>query len=649
MAEVKLKKVFIAGASAEKDAILKRLSYFGAMEVKDAAYLADGEESALSVDSADSYKLKSTLEDLSDIIAALTPHATKKGMLTIKPSVDEAKLDEKIATLDKTMESGSAILKIVKERAAIPTERARLEGLKLSLAPWLTSDLALSKTQTECVDVLYGVVPPEVVEDAMREKSQAVGMHIEHMSDDTNGKYFMVYMLKSAAEECNEVLREFSFSKVSLRGFTETPKMEVAKIDAKYAELAKEDERLLQELKGKVLELPQYEEAYDAVNNRIIAEEIKERLVTSEAAFYLTGFVPESLCTKLEEEVLKYNAAIEFSDVDIEADNPPVLLHNSALVQPYEMITELFSLPSPGGFDPNKVMAPFFFVFFGIMLGDIAYGLIMFALATFVLKKLKPEGFLKKMMGLIAQCGISTALFGLAFGSFFGNLPTQVANAFFGVEFTMPAILDPMQDSIPFLLICCAIGAVQILVGMGLKGYLLIKEGNVKDAIFDIGFWYVVFAGIGLTGTLAFTGGSTTPGFIVMGAGALGLILTQGRSKPNLAGKAFSGVLSLYGITSYLSDILSYSRLMALGIASAVMSMVFNTLATLMGPTVFGIILFVFIFAIGHTMNLAINALGAYVHSSRLQYVEFFGKFYEGGGRPFEVFGVKGKYNNITK
>lgn len=233
------------------------------------------------------------------------------------------------------------------------------------------------------------------------------------------------------------------------------------------------------------------------------------------------------------------------------------------------------------------------------------------------------------MCNMFAVCGVSCIVWGVIFGSYLGDLPAQFMKNMFGIDIKVWAAVDILNEAIVFLVLSLAMGAVHMLAGMAIRFYVLCKNGQVFSAVFDEGSWFVLFLGAGLYFIVP------TAGIIVAGTGVLMLVLTQGRDKKNPIMKIVGGIGSLYSLVNYASDLLSYSRIMALGLSSAVVASVFNVLATMGGLTVPGIIMFVLVVLVGHILNLAINLLGTFVHTSRLQYVEFFGKFFEDGGRPF--------------
>ncbi len=639
-----MKRLSLAGMQTDKEAILKKLAFFGALEIEDASPLL-GQHTWLTAkpDTADTYKTESDIAKIEDAISALTPLATKKGLLSAKPNITKNDIESAMNGADDLLSRAAEVLEIVKKREAAPPIRTKLETQIAALRPWLSLDISLSHEGTNTVEVMYGFFPSVVDILPLGDRLAELACYYDVVFSDNSGDYCVVMVHKGAAEQCMDILREFSFTKLTFKDMDKPPAAIKSELEAEMANVDKELDNLTEELRTHVGLLPDLEKVYDALTVKLDMARVTEKLLKCDNVFFLTGYVPEvyseNLCTEL---AASYVVATELSEVDAEED-PPVLLKNNKIIQPYEMITELFSLPAYGRFDPNTIMAPFFFMFFGIMLADVGYGLMMMAIGFIALNKAKPApGFVKNLFTLFIHGGLATTLAGFFFGSFFGDVVTVFSTTFLGKEINFRGVINPITEPITMLILCCSLGVLQILVGLGVKAYIMIKDGRALEALFDVGFWYVVFAGIGM-----FAAGMEA-GVYVMGGGALGLILTQGREKKGIIGKLFSGILSLYSITGYMSDILSYSRLMALGIASGVISSVFNTMGALGGDGIVGIIMFVIVFIIGHTMNFAINMLGAYVHSSRLQYVEFFGKFYEGGGRPFKPLCLKPKYYNLT-
>ena len=310
------------------------------------------------------------------------------------------------------------------------------------------------------------------------------------------------------------------------------------------------------------------------------------------------------------------------------------------------------------------IVALFYYVQFGLMLSDAAYGLIMVAGTAYCLTKFKNmEAGMKKFMKMFMYCGISTTFWGFMFGSFFGDAVNVIATTFFNRPDIRlaPLWFEPVSLPMKLLVFAFGLGILHLFIGLGIKFYSCVKNGSLADGIYDAIFWYMLVGGgivylltmpmftemLGLTFTLPAVAGTVAA--YAAAIGFVGIVLTSGRESKNWVKRILKGLYGAYGVSSYLSDILSYSRLLALGLATSVISTVFNKMGSMMGGSIPGAIIFILVFLIGHSLNLAINALGAYVHTNRLQYVEFFGKFYEGGGRKFEPFAVHTKYYKVKE
>ncbi|MBQ7974476.1 MAG: V-type ATP synthase subunit I, partial [Clostridia bacterium] len=365
-----------------------------------------------------------------------------------------------------------------------------------------------------------------------------------------------------------------------------------------------------------------------------LAEE-KEKLFTTEKVSVISGYILSEQTKKLSKEFP--DAYISFSEA---GDDAPVAFENNPIVSPVEGITESYTMPSGTDIDPNPVMAFFYYIFFGMMFSDAGYGLMMMLVCGYF-------GFfgkskIKKMFRMFFFCGISTLFWGLMYGSFFGNAITSIGEIFFNRRLILrPLWINPTAEPLKLLIFSIALGFIQIITGLTIKLFIQVKNGRIKEGIYDTGSWIVTLLGLGIVSAGIGFSPLKAPGAIITLIGVIMLITTQGREKKNIFLKISGGILSLYNITSYISDILSYSRLMALGLATGVIAEVVNILGGLGGNSPAGIIMYCGIFIVGHGLNFAINMLGAYVHTNRLQYVEFYSKFYEGGGKAFIPFGSR--------
>ena len=320
----------------------------------------------------------------------------------------------------------------------------------------------------------------------------------------------------------------------------------------------------------------------------------------------------------------------------------------------------MYSYPKYGTFDPTTVMSIFYFLIFGLMFADVGYGALLVLVGFLAPKILRMKPSMTRMLNMFAYCGIACTVCGFVFGGWFGDLPYALMTSFGGYESVeaakeafpifnglvvtlggSPVSLNPLDNPMAFLVISLVMGAIHLIAGMAVKFVLLCKQGEVFAAIFDIGSYWILFAGLGLIFV------NPTVGWIVLGVGALMIVATYGRAQKNPIMRILMGFKGLYDLINYASDLLSYCRILALGLASAVMAQVFNLLATMGGPTPVGFVLLVAVLLIGHVLNIAINLLGAFVHTSRLQYLEFFGKFFEDGGVGFSPAEPSNEYSTV--
>ena len=384
--------------------------------------------------------------------------------------------------------------------------------------------------------------------------------------------------------------------------------------------------------------------------------------INTKKVFCFDGWLPVDSIEKVKQVLDKNECYYEISE-PIKNEETPIMLKNNKFASPFEAVTVMYSMPLATEVDPTPIMAPFYFLFFGLMLSDAAYGVLVFIACAVIIKKFpRMEEGMQKAIRMFMYCGLSTVFWGLMFGGIFGDAVTVVARVFFGKEIVVPALwFVPLEEPMTLLMFCMLFGIIHLFVGLGIKGYLCIKNKQYLDFFCDVVLWYLFLIGLILMLLPSKIFASMSPIAIVFPpalqmlakvlaiVGAVGLLLMSGRANKNPALRIALGAYDLYNITGWLSDVLSYSRLLALGLATGVIASVVNQMGSMMGKGIIGAIFFIIVFIVGHAMNMAINLLGAYVHTNRLQFVEFFGKFYEGGGRPFQPFKAKTKYVDVKE
>ncbi len=578
----------------------------------------------------------------------------KKGMLASfkgRREIDPDEIGRIASDSAKVIGICQKICKLDKQRADYAAEQVRIKTALAQLEPWKKLDIPLNTKDTATTAVLIGTLPRAYdntsLSEALAGECPELIFEFEILYSSSNLTCLTLFTPKKQRELAEKTLRTFGFSQ-PLNPTSRTPSVKSERLTDKSDELAKKDE----DAKNDIAAFAKYREniceTQDYFNLRTEKYQVLAELDQTNHIFVLNGYVPEEDCEKLEAVCSRVpSCVVEFDDA---GEDAPVKLKNNKFAEPAESIVTMYSTPSHGDIDPTPILAFFFYFFFGMMFSDAGYGVLMIIATAIAIKVFKPDKRMRNNLKLFQYCGVATVFWGLVFGSIFGDAPAMFYKMFTGNDITMKEllpwpILDTQKDALMIMIMSIALGLVHILVGMGCKFYICIKQKKYADAFFDTGFWMLMLIGFAVLAV----GMAVSQTVLYIGAGiaiasAAGLVLTQGRGKKGIFGKLVGGVASLYDITSYISDLLSYSRLLALGLTTGVMAQVFNMLSNLFGTSVFGIICMIVIFAAGHAITIGLNALGSYVHTMRLQYVEMFSKFYEGGGKPFVPFSTKSRY-----
>ena len=514
--------------------------------------------------------------------------------------------------------------------------KSRLEALCCALRPWTSLDVPLDIADTASVVFEFGTIPGRTplaaVTLALAQSAPESELLAAAGSREQHCVLFVCH--RAVLGSGVDTLRRFGFAKVSFEHAGKTAAQALEEAEAELAALEREISATREAIGGFAPARGALRLAIDRLTLDAEKADAAAKLLRTGSTVLLEGWSPIDSRAALEALFGEFLCAYEFCPPEPD-DDVPVRLVNNRLTEPYYMVTEMYSLPRYTNIDPNGLIMPFFSVFFGIMYADIGYGAVLAAVGFIIKKLFRPRHTMKHMSGLAIQCGVTTMIFGLLFGSFFGDA-VPVISEMLGRRIDLRAVINPLEDPMTILIGSLVLGFAQIVFGMGVKAYILVRDRRPLDALFDVGSWWLLFAGIGVWAL----GG----GWYVAAAGAAALLLTQGRDRPTVAGKIVGGLSSLYNITSYFGDLLSYSRLMALLLATCVIASVINTLGSMTG------IFFPIVFVAGHGFNMAINVIGTFVHSARLQYLEFFKTFYEDGGRAFRPLSVDStKYVHVVR
>ena len=633
MAIVNMKKATIIALQDEKESLIKSLQAFGGLHIISVEDIDDDELKNISKDSAreEAAKFESLLSQVKYSLDLLSKYDNrKKPMFATKTIITESEYKDYFQSLRKAEEIYDQCKVINEKLAENRNMETKLNNTLVQLEPWTKLDIPLEEIgDTDYTGNFIGYIP---IKSAQEFKEAFTNSEIEHYLDlieeNKENAFYFILFYKKDEEAIHDIIKQFSWTKVSFADLKGTPNENINDILEKLKQLENRKAELIKQAEELLFNIPYLEALFDVLTIEKDKKDVVDNFVKTEKSFTVFAWVPETAIKKLEESIKVVTDSYILTLQDPKEDEDfPVYLDNPKLIQPAEVITEQYSLPNPRSVDPNKIMAPFYIMFFGMMVSDAVYGIILAALTFIALKKIRLEGGAKKLISLLCLGGISTIVWGALFGGWFGGL----------IAFK-PLWFNPTDDPLKMLIFCLILGIIQLYIGMGMQAYIDIKNGRVLDALFDQGFWYLFLTGLML---MIF---NPTVGKYMAIAGAAGLILTQGRSEKGLVRKLFSGVLSLYNVTGFLGDVLSYSRLFALGLATGVIGTVINGMSLMLRGSFIGNIFMIVFLVFGHTFNIAINVLGAYVHSSRLQYVEFFGKFFDGDGTPYKPFKINTKY-----
>ena len=548
--------------------------------------------------------------------------------------------EEAASIPSKEIETEDLIARLIHLNEELRNKRDEINRLdvdNIMFEPWKAFDVPLDQISTQTATTIMGVLPVAFETDKAVESVRAVTERyvMKQVNEDKAMKYLAFLIPKENEDEILANLKDEGFQALEMRSYKGTVTENIKKNSEKKLKLQDDVDKILQEIKELAQNKEHIEDYQDILTVELDKKRTRSKLLKTKKTFYMEGWVPEGKVEQLKQLLDDNECYYEFRD-PVEGEEVPVLLKNNKFVTPIEAVTEMYSLPAYGTIDPTAIYSIWYIIFFGLMFSDAGYGLLMIIACGFALKKYNFEGTMYKMVKGFLYCGISTFFWGAMFGSWFGDLVTVVSSTFFGKEIAIkPILFDPLSNPMPLLVASIALGVAHLFLALGIEGYKLLKQGKLVDFICNIIMWYATIIGL----ILWLAGSSIGPAATTVGKymaiiAIVGLALTGGRDRKGF-GKLIGGFSNVYDITSWLSDIMSYARIMALGLATGAIAQVVNTIGTLAGGGVKGAILFIIVFLLGHTLNFGINVIGAFIHSARLQFVEFFGKFYEDGGDGF--------------
>lgn len=651
MAIVKMSKFALFTFESQKKELLNKLQNFEKVQFIDLKEKREGDLSFFnpSDEKRDLSNVQGDLAKVKFALDTLRPYAEKENALeALKEGKEEFTYNElkEKAKNSKWNDVYLSVKSMDDSLNSIKNEVSKLKGQGEELLPWEKLDVSFSDLEPTKNTISFIGTMPKAFVDGFREKfdSEVPCSYVEKVSEVKGEAYLIILVHKEYEKDANEILKIFSFNKVSISE-TGMPRTIINDIDEKIKSLYLKEDELKNKIKKESSNIEKLEVAYEYLSNEELKVSASENFLESPNVVAISGWVPtedRNELTKAIENVVGNDYYIELEEAEYGDSEVPVALKNNKVVSAFESITEMFSTPKYDEMDPTPLMTPFYLLFFGMMLADAGYGIVIFIASFIALKKFNLDEKKANFVRFFMYLGIPTTIVGIIYGSYFGDILKP-----FGVK----GLVDPANDVMTVLIASLAIGVFQIFVGLGAKAYMLIKQKQYLYAFFDVGSWYMTLGGALLFGGsfIGLPAGVVSFGKWTMISGMVIIVLTQGRDNKSIGAKLAAGLYALYGLSGYVGDIVSYSRLMALGLAGGFIGSAFNLMLGMIGNPIAKVIFGTLIFVGGHLFNVLISALGAYVHTCRLQYVEFFGKFYEGGGKPFSPFKSRNKFITVKR
>ena len=637
MAIVKMKKFKLFALEKDRKSLLKELQKFSYVHfVKTKEDDESLKEIELNQDMTIIKEKSQKVKWMLNYFSKLFPKETKK-------EIDESSVKETLFVLLEQQASKydfsndyENLANISGEIDSNKEEIANLETYRKELSKWLNIKESLGNLKAfKTAKFFLGTVAKKNFEPLKDKLRNFEHTYIEEISDESSQINIMLLTSNTEEKELKNELKTYSFTETNFNfdtSFTE----EYEKTKSREEELKKANEKLKEKVEKLLKLIPKLLIQKEYLDNALMRETVVSNFKATDTVNVIEGYIPLDMEEEFKKIVNKNSNKsnyLEITEVDKDDEEVPILLKNSGITGLFASITQMYALPRYNEIDPTAILSIFYWIFFGMMVADFAYGLILFILSGLALMIGKFDENKRKFLKFFFALSFSTMIWGLLYGSAFGDLiklPTQV--------------LDSSKDFMSIFILSIIFGAIHLVIALGIKAYILIKNGHFMDVIYDVFLWYLTLTSLiilllaGRFGLSEFTKNIFIACAVI---GMLGIVVFGARDAKTLVGRIGGGLYSLYGITSYIGDFVSYLRLMALGLAGGFIASAINIIVKmLVSKGILGIILGIVVFTLGQSFNIFLSFLSSYVHTSRLTYVEFFSKFYEGGGKAFKKFRV---------
>ena len=646
MAIVKMKKFTLFAFEAERKRLLEELQRFGYVNfsksdsIEQFDYLKDVEVSTVG----NNYVEESTrIKWMIDYVGRFVEK--EKGLSALKkgPVVYTFNELEKEAHSYDYIPDFNELSEISKKIDSNNQKITAIDNSIKEISPWKSIKEPIEDLNSfRKLKFIMGYLPTKSLEKFRTSIVDLKSTYFEEIDIVGRNSYCIIFTNQLEKEAIYENLRLNSFSEVNLE-IKGVVSEEIQRLEDEKKILEEENSKLTDEIKKFTVNLQKMQSVYEYYQNLSLRNTVVSNFKATDKLDIIQGYIPADKENNFKELLEKVSASKVYLEIeDAKKDDPdvPIILKNNKIASLFESVTNMYALPKYDEIDPTFILSIFYWIFFGMMVADFAYGLILFIGSGIALKTLKFNDSTKKFLKFFFALSFSTMIWGLIYGSAFGDL------------ITLPTrVLDPSKDFMAVLMLSVALGGVHLAFGLGMKAYVLIKNGKIMDAFYDVFLWYLTLTTVILVivgKVISLPSIVNTIAFYGMIVGMLGIIAFGARDSKSIAGRIAGGLYSLYGITSYIGDFVSYLRLMALGLAGGFIAVAINIIVKmLVGGGIIGIVFGVIVFIFAQLFNIFLSFLSAYVHTSRLMYVEFFSKFYEGGGKAFKKFRSENKYIEV--
>lgn len=653
MAIVKMNKFMLLAFENQKKSLLEKLQSFENVQFSDLSKVESDELNQLKSDTASSEisEVEGELSKVKFTIELLTTFSEKPNPLKSLKEGKKSYNYDVLEQLTNTSHWRDVYNELKQKDNKINMNHNYIAKLKASieeLKPWENLDVSLeSINRLTKSKALIGEIPQGNVDDLrLKLEELTKDYYFEVISSIGRNSYILVIVHSDKIADVEQLLKSFNFGKIDIQ-CDGVPKKVIKEYKTTIESIKTENLSIQDSIKEHVSKLEEYKIVYEYYSSLLLRLKTTENFLKSKSIVAIEGYYPTELHNEFENMIkstLGDDYYLEFEAA--EGDDVPVKLKNNKVFESFESITSMYSVPKYKEIDPTPLLAPFYIFFFGMMLSDAGYGFVMFIGTLIALTTFNLDDDMRKSVKMFFLLSISTIFWGVMYGSYFGD--------FIKIQ---PLWMKPDSNVGLLMIVSVVMGLIQIYVGLGIKAYMQIRDKDYFGAFADVGLWYITLSGAIIWALSAFTDLSSfgIPAIVISVAkyatiaGMIGIVLTNGRHEKSIGAKLGQGFYSLYGITSYVGDLVSYTRLAALGLATGFIAYAFNIMVDMVSTSWATIIFGVAIFVVGHIFNLFINALGSYVHTCRLQYLEYFGKFYEGGGKAFEPLKYNSKYFKISK